>query len=111
MIICDVLHDLGPLVQFKKRENTHGGVFLLTRLQALVWNFTKSIIFSWVFFKFLKLYKWYQIMQNFTYLICCNSHKDKQFKKYTELQKMYFKWTFLRYILYEIANFWSLNGS
>ena len=27
--ICDLLHDLVPFVQFKKRENTHGGVLLL----------------------------------------------------------------------------------
>ena len=32
--ICDVLRNLVPLVQFKKRENTHGGVLLLVKLQA-----------------------------------------------------------------------------
>ena len=29
---CDVLHDLVPFVQFKKRENTHGRVLLLVKL-------------------------------------------------------------------------------
>ena len=30
----DVSHDLVPLVQFKKRENTHGGMLFLVKLQA-----------------------------------------------------------------------------
>ena len=30
----DVLHDLVPFVQLKKRENAHGGVLLLVKLQA-----------------------------------------------------------------------------
>ena len=29
MTVCDVLRDLIPFVQFKKRENTHGGALLL----------------------------------------------------------------------------------
>ena len=32
--ICDVLRNLVPRVQFKKRENTHGGVLLSVKLQA-----------------------------------------------------------------------------
>ena len=42
--MCDALRDLVPFAQFKKRENTHGGVLLLVnlvKLQALVCNFTK----------------------------------------------------------------------
>ena len=35
----DTLRDL---VQFKKRKNTRGGVLLLLKLQAKVFNFTKS---------------------------------------------------------------------
>ena len=31
---CDALRDLVPLVQFTKRENTHGGVLLLVKLEA-----------------------------------------------------------------------------
>ena len=31
--ICDVLRDLVPFVQFKRRENTHGEVLLLVKLQ------------------------------------------------------------------------------
>ena len=31
---CDVLRDLVPFVQFKKRENTHGRVLILVKLQA-----------------------------------------------------------------------------
>ena len=33
-LIYDALRDLVPFVQFKKRENTHGGVLLLVKLQA-----------------------------------------------------------------------------
>ena len=31
--ICDVMRNLVPFVQFKKRENSHGGVLLLVKLQ------------------------------------------------------------------------------
>ena len=31
---CGVMRDLVPFVQFKKRKKTHGGVFLLVKLQA-----------------------------------------------------------------------------
>ena len=53
----DALHDLVSLVQFKKRENTHGGVLLLVKLQAKAWNFTKSNTPPWLFFTVFKLYK------------------------------------------------------
>ena len=52
--IFDALRDLVPFVQFKKREKHP-------------WRsvtFTKSSTPPWVFFTFLKLYKWYQIAQN-----------------------------------------------
>ena len=68
MTVCDVLRDLIPFVQFKKRENTHGGALLLVKLHAEVCNFTKSNTPPWVFFKFLKLYKWYQIEQHHIYI-------------------------------------------
>ena len=42
--MCDALRDLGPFVQFTKRENTHGRVLLLVNLKAFG--------------------KWYQIAQN-----------------------------------------------
>ena len=34
VIICDVLHDLLPFVQFKKRENTQWSMLDLEKLQA-----------------------------------------------------------------------------
>ena len=40
--ICYALCNLLPFVQFKKPENTHGGVLLLVKLQASACNFTKS---------------------------------------------------------------------
>ena len=47
MNIYDALRDLVPFAQFKKRENTNGGVLVLV---------TKSNTSPWVFFTFLKLY-------------------------------------------------------
>ena len=58
------MRDLVQFVQFKKPENTHGRVLLLVTLQASTCNFTKSNILPWVSFTLLKLYKWYQIIQN-----------------------------------------------
>ena len=57
-IVCDTLRDLVPFVQFKKRENTHGGVLILVKLQATT---TKTNTPTWVSFTFFKLYKWYRI--------------------------------------------------
>ena len=52
--IRGALRNLVPLVQLKKREAS---------------NFTKINAPPWVFFTFLKLYKWYQIAQRITYSI------------------------------------------
>ena len=43
----------------KNVKNTHEGVLLLVKIKA----FSTP---TWVFFTFLKFYKWYQIMQNIT---------------------------------------------
>ena len=56
--IWGALRDLVPFVQFKKRENTHGGVLILEAC-----NFAKINTLPWVFFMFFKLCKWYQIAQ------------------------------------------------
>ena len=40
-LICDAFRDLVPFVQFKKRENNHGKVLFLVKLQAKACNFTK----------------------------------------------------------------------
>ena len=42
----------------KSKKNTHVRMLLLVKLQALASNVTKSNISPWVFFTFLKLYKW-----------------------------------------------------
>ena len=47
---CDALRDFVPFVQFKKRENTHGGVLLL----AEACNFAKSKTPPWLFFTIFK---------------------------------------------------------
>ena len=56
--ICDTLRDLVPFVQFKKRENTHGGVLPLKKLQTP----------PCVFLVFIKLHKWYQITQSVSFV-------------------------------------------
>ena len=61
--ICYHLHNL------KNVKNTHEGVLILVKLQALACNFTKTNTPPWVFFTFLKLYKWYEIAQCTTYLL------------------------------------------
>ena len=42
------------LYNLKYVKNTHGGVFIFTKINTL----------PWVFFTFFKLYKWYQIAQS-----------------------------------------------
>ena len=56
------------LFNFKNVKYTHEGVLLLVKLYAnlLKLYFTKSNTPPWVFFTFLKLYKWYQIGQRIT---------------------------------------------
>ena len=46
------MHDLISFVRFKKRQNIHGGVLLLVKLQVLVCNFAKSITPPWDFHVF-----------------------------------------------------------
>ena len=55
--ICDALRGLVPFVQFKKREK---------HPWRRVTFSTKSNTPPLVFFTFLKLYKWYQIVQRNT---------------------------------------------
>ena len=69
----DALHNLVPFLQFKKRENTHGGML------SLACTFTKSNTLPWVFFMFFKLYKWYQIAQSITFRVFKNNNKLLQF--------------------------------
>ena len=54
-------------VQFKKRENNHGGVLLVVKCQTLACKVIKGNTPQWVFFTFFKLYKWYQIAQSISY--------------------------------------------
>ena len=56
-----------PFVQFKQLKNTHGGVLISAKLQAEAYNFNKSDTPPLVFFRFFKLYKWYQIAQITSY--------------------------------------------
>ena len=56
-MLCAIWYHLYNL---KNVKNTHGGMSVLIKLQVY---FTKSNSPLWVFFTFLKLYKWYQIAQ------------------------------------------------
>ena len=47
------------LYKFKNVKTAYGEVLLLVKLRALACNFTKNNNLPWVFFTFLKLYKWY----------------------------------------------------
>ena len=55
------------LYNLKNVKNNHGGVLILVKLQASACSFTKINTPVWMFFTFLKLYKWYQIAQRITY--------------------------------------------
>ena len=59
MMKCDALRNLVPFVQFKKREKHPW--------RSVTFSKVAGNIPLWVFFKFLKLYKRYQIAQNITY--------------------------------------------
>ena len=50
---CFTLGDLVPYVQFKIRENNHGGVLLLLKLQAAVCDLLKALLLHGCFSRFL----------------------------------------------------------
>ena len=89
----DALRDLVPFAQFKNVKNTHGGVLLLVWFQALACNFTKSNTPSWVFFKFLKLYKWYELVQLITTLFAFNLLDDFSNLSNSNSSKWIFSWS------------------
>ena len=70
----DIFHNMRRFARFgtiwsilKNMKNTNRGLLLLVQLQSEACNFTKSNTPSWVFFTFLKFYKWYQIVQSISY--------------------------------------------
>ena len=63
-MLCSIWYHLYNLRNVK---NIQGGVLLLVKLEALGCNFTKSNNSPWMFFAFLKLYKWrHHIAQRIT---------------------------------------------
>ena len=48
-------------------KNKHGGLLFLLKFQTSVCNCTKSNPSPWVLFMFMKLYKWYHIMQSISF--------------------------------------------
>ena len=58
VMLCTIWYHLYNLKNVKK---THGGVLLLVKASA--YNFTKNNTLAWVFFTFLKLCKYYQIVE------------------------------------------------
>ena len=67
--ICDALRDLIPFVQFKKREKHRWRSVTLTKIagQKLA-TLLKAKLLHECFSCFFKLYKWYQIAQDITYI-------------------------------------------
>ena len=55
------------LYNLKNVKNIHGGVLILVTFQGSACNITKINTPPWMFFRFLKLCKWYQIAHRTTY--------------------------------------------
>ena len=64
VMLCAIWYHL---YNFKNVKSTHGGVLPFVKLQGWVCYFNKSNTPLWVFFTFLKFYKWYQIPQSASY--------------------------------------------
>ena len=75
------------LHNLKNVKNTHGGVLILVKLQALACNFTKINTPPWVFFTFFELYKWYQIAQCITYMCLNELELHSSYKEFQNLLK------------------------
>ena len=58
------------MYNLKNEKNTHGGVLLLVKLQALI-----------LFFTFFKLYKWYQTAQRITYNEVVMQYSEEYFNQ------------------------------
>ena len=69
MYVCDALRDFLSFEQFKKREKHPWRSVTFSKV-GVVCSFTKSNTPPWVFFTFLKLYKWYQFAQRITFVGC-----------------------------------------
>ena len=67
--ICSALRDLVSFEQFKNREKHPW--------RSVNFNFTKISTPPWVFFTFVKLCTWYQIVQNIT---CIKSEEAEERK-------------------------------
>ena len=75
---CTICYHLDNL---KNVKNTHRGVLILVKLQALACNFTKINTPPCVFFTFFKLCKWFQIAQRITYALKTSSLKKSIWEK------------------------------
>ena len=56
------------LCDLKNVKNTHEGVIPLVKLQTEACNFTKNNTSPWLFFTFLKLCEWYQMVPKHHYI-------------------------------------------
>ena len=66
--ICNALSILVLFVQFKKHEKYPCRSVTFSKVTGFACNFTKSNTLLWMFFTLFKLYKWYLIAQNVSYL-------------------------------------------
>ena len=62
-VIFDVLRNLVPFVQIKKREKHPWRSVTFSKVAGFCLKVTKGNTPLWVFSKFFKLYKWFQIAQ------------------------------------------------
>ena len=81
----NAVRDLMAFVQFKKREKHPWRNVTFIKVECC--SSTKINTPPWVFFTFLKLYKWYQIAQNITYNLLCTLC----WRTYVQESKMYFQ--------------------
>ena len=99
----DVLRDLVPFVQFKKREKHPWRNVTFNKVADL--NFTKSDIPPWVFFTFFKLYKWYQITHYISNLLWI-PHKTFSILEELFSSSIFMKLPVFKFLL--VDHIWSL---
>ena len=73
MIIYGALRDLVPFAQIKRREKHPQRSITFSKVPGF---FTKSNTPPWVFFTFLKLCEWYQIVESTTYLLVGDNSQE-----------------------------------
>ena len=87
---CDVLHDLVPFAQFKKRKKHPWRSVTFSKVPLLECYFTESNIPPWSFFMFFKFCKWCQIMQRITLIVWQQFYSMWQFDNFSRINSPLF---------------------